>query len=231
MFAGLVEVPEVCIFFDDKLLRGNRSRKVSSHGLAAFDSPNFPPLATLGVGINLNTELVLPPPRARFNPHTDIDYNIAVVWLVPGFDDTLFEALAGDNSKVRAIVLALYGCGNAPTQRASFLEAIRCVTQRGIHVVAVSQCVSGTVEMSTYQTGQRLKEVGVIDAGAMTIESAVCKLAYLLSRQLSYENICSAMLLNLRGERSPPTEEGIKHDESRFRRLIGGGIGGISSHL
>ncbi|KAF4673842.1 hypothetical protein FOL46_006395 [Perkinsus olseni] len=118
LLAGLCSIPEVCIFLNERLLRGCRSVKVDSGSIAAFDSPNYPPLATLGVDIHFNEHLLLPPPKGRFHTHTQMESAILVVRLVPGFAD--LETLA--DSAVRGVVLLLYGTGNAPARKKNFVS-------------------------------------------------------------------------------------------------------------
>jgi L-asparaginase/Glu-tRNA(Gln) amidotransferase subunit D len=110
VIAGMLEVPEVCVFMDARLLRGNRTVKTSSEGLDSFDSPNCPPLATLETGIRLRTSLVLPPPKGRFAVHTAMEKNIAVWRMIPGFSDEYIEIIVEHSKHLRAIVLELCVC-------------------------------------------------------------------------------------------------------------------------
>mmetsp|Transcript_23816 Transcript_23816/g.44486 ORF Transcript_23816/g.44486 Transcript_23816/m.44486 type:complete len:362 (-) Transcript_23816:295-1380(-) len=198
IFAGMCEIPEVCIFFDTQLLRGNRCQKIDSEGLQAFDSPNFPPLATLRNEIRIRYDLVRKQPKQRLRVHTRMSAKIAVLHLVPGFDDEIFLRLAG--SGIRGLILNLYGTGNAPTKKASFLKAIESILDAGIAVVAVSQCSRGKVNMGTYEVGRRMQDLGVLNGGDMTMEAASTKLGYLIARGLSPETFSSAMQNSLRGE-------------------------------
>ena len=107
IIAGSLELPEVCVFMDARLMRGNRTVKVSSEGLDSFDSPNCPPLATLETGICLKTSLVLPPPKGRFRVHTQLEKNIAVWRMIPGFSDEYIETAITHSVKLRAVVIEL----------------------------------------------------------------------------------------------------------------------------
>ena len=107
VIAGMLEVPEVCVFMDARLLRGNRTVKTSTEGLDSFDSPNCPPLATLETGIRLRSSLVLPPPKGRFTVHTAMEKNIAVWRMIPGFSDEYIEITIEHSKHLRAIVLEL----------------------------------------------------------------------------------------------------------------------------
>jgi L-asparaginase len=117
IFAISSDFPEVCICFNDKLLRANRAVKVNSVGLAAFDSPNFPPLATLGAFINENRELALPQPRGPFRAHKTLEAKVIVIKLVPGFDDECILALVTHSKALKALVLEMYGTGNGPSEK------------------------------------------------------------------------------------------------------------------
>ena len=147
IFAMSYHFPEVCIFFNDKLLRANRSVKVNSKSLSAFDSPNFPPLATMGVHIDANVSLALPQPRAPFRVHKHLEAKVLVLKLVPGFDDECIQATIRHSTQLKAIVLEMYGTGNGPSNKGPLLDAIKEARERGIVVVAVSQCLCGGVAL------------------------------------------------------------------------------------
>lgn len=117
IFATSRYFPEVCVCFNDRLLRANRSTKINSSALAAFDSPNFPPLATLGTKINTNLAIALPHPREPFRVHKHLEAKVLVLRLVPGFDDECIMALVRHSASIKAIVLEMYGTGNGPSNK------------------------------------------------------------------------------------------------------------------
>jgi L-asparaginase len=200
--AATLEVPEVCIFFNRELLRGNRAVKVNSWALNAFASPNFPPLATLGTTISVAADLLRPPPRGRFRVHREFNRNIVVLRLIPGFSDTVLDALFAPGAGTQGVILQTYGTGNASSRRAELLEALGRVVSRGIVVVVTTQCLSGTVDLAQYETGRRLQEIGCVSAGDMTTEAAATKLGFLLSLGLPRDELCRQMITDLRGELS-----------------------------
>jgi L-asparaginase len=197
-----LDIPEVCIFFNNSLLRGNRSKKLDPVSVHAFDSPNFPPLAEMGVHISIRRDLILQAPRRRFIIHKELFVNIAVLCLVPGFDDTCINAFVAtaQNNKPVAFILQLYGAGNAPSNKKEFIGALENATARGCVVVATSQCLRGSVDFTQYATGSALMRLGVIDARDMTVEACVTKLSYLMGRGLRGMALKQAMESNLRGE-------------------------------
>ena len=199
--AGSLDIPEVCIFFNRQLLRGNRAIKVNSWALNAFDSPNFSPLATLGTTISVASDLIRPQPKGRFRAHNDFNRNIVVLRLVPGFADSIIQSIFQDDA-VQGLILQTYGTGNASSRRVEFLTSIAAGVAKGVVVVITSQCLSGTVDLSQYETGRKLQEIGCISAGDMTTEAAATKLGYLLSLNLPRDELRRLMVTDLRGEMS-----------------------------
>jgi len=189
-------LPEVCIFFNDRLMRGNRCSKIDSASIAAFESQNFPPLAVIGTSLSINESLVLPSPKGRFSLHSSLETRIVVLRLVPGFLD--LDALVG--SEIRGVVLMLYGTGNAPAKKSAFVSWVKRMTDNGKMVVACSQCQRGRVVLEAYSVGKALHDAGVISALDMTCEAAVTKMAYLLSLHLSPRDLRVAFQASLRGE-------------------------------
>ena len=162
------------IFFNDRLLRGNRAIKIDADGLAAFDSPNFPALATIGARIDTAGRFLWrPQPVCRLRVHTSLDTRIVCVSLTPGFDDGAISAMIAHCPDLHGLVLRLYGTGNGPAAKAGFLQVLSDAIDRGILVVAATQCPRGAVSLSTYEVGRALLQLGVISAIDMTTEACV----------------------------------------------------------
>jgi L-asparaginase len=207
VFASRDTINEVTIFFHDRLLRANRATKVNTHELLAFDSPNMDPLATTGVFIKENDALILPPAKGALRVHSKMDTRLLTIRLVPGFDDAMIADMIYRNGSeecnalLKALVLQLYGTGNLPSVKESFVQLLAEANRRGILVVAATQCHTGAVLLGHYAVGRALIDAGVISAGDMTIEATVCKLAYLLARDdLNLKQVASLMGVPLRGE-------------------------------
>jgi len=201
VLASILDVPEVCIFINDKLMRGNRTVKVNSSGLDAFDSPNFPPLALLETGIRFRPHLCLPQPRGRFRVHKALSTAVAVWRMVPGFDDEYIRVSVEHATSLRAIVLELYGTGNLSARKRTLIDALSKAIDKGIIIVAASQCLRGTVNLSAYALGKQLESIGVVQAGDMTTEALCAKLSYLLAVPgITRDQVISYMGRSLRGE-------------------------------
>ncbi len=192
-------VPEVCVYFQDKLLRGNRTRKHNAEQFNAFASDNYPPLAEAGVHIHYHPEHIIRPDENRpFSVSSGLDTRVSVIRIFPGMDAGLFGAQLSIPG-LRAVVLESYGSGNAPTAP-WFIEALQGAIERGMIVLNVSQCPVGTVEMERYETGVHMQRIGVVSGRDMTTEAALAKLMWLLGENRAPEEILAALKRSIRGE-------------------------------
>jgi len=189
---------EVCIYFNQRLLRGNRSQKINAQQFNAFDSPNYPHLASIGIDIELNSQLLLKKPKKEFKLQTIIPSFIANFRLFPGFASDVLAYIL--DQPLKGLILETYGAGNAQNNDARFLFLLKAACQKGVIVVNCTQCPQGRVEMDQYATGNALKDAGLISGHDMTPEAAHCKLLYLLSKKLTNPEVKKLMETNLCGE-------------------------------
>ena len=196
---GTPIVPEVCIYFNGKLLRGNRSTKTNADGFNAFESFNFPHLAEAGVNIIYHEECILKPDYSKpMVPHTAIDPNVVVFSLFPGLQEQIIHHLL-DAPELRSIVMRSFGSGNAP-KKPWLIRLLQKAGDKGVTVINISQCLAGCVEMSRYDTGYTLKATGVMSGFDSTVESAVTKLMCLQGRFADNNIVRSYMSRSLCGE-------------------------------
>ncbi|KAF5373722.1 hypothetical protein D9758_000729 [Tetrapyrgos nigripes] len=200
--AGHYIIPECCLYFNHTLYRGNRVTKISSHDLSAFDSPNFPPLVNVGIDIMVNwNDVIRQTSLRRFRAHKEMSPHVATLRLFPGITTGTVKAFFVP--PMRGVVLETFGSGNAP-QRADLMKALKDACDRGVVVVAITQCTRGSVS-DAYETGRTLLKAGVVPGGDMTPECALAKLSYLLSKpELSTEEVRKLMGVPLRGELTRP---------------------------
>jgi L-asparaginase len=175
---GKAIVPEVCIYFDYELLRGNRSKKVESMQFDAFDSGNYPPLAKAGVKIDYNHSAIRSINTSALKIHNKFDFNISIIKLFPGITSAAVESIL-KTAGLKAVILETYGSGNAPTS-AWLIQTLKNAIEHGIIIVNISQCPGGMVLQGRYETSKDLLRIGVISGGDMTTEAAVTKLMLLL---------------------------------------------------
>lgn len=175
---GRPMVPEVCIYFSGRLLRGNRSTKESADGFNAFNSFNYPHLCEAGVEFHFKPHYILKPDYTKpMIPHTAMDPNVVVFSLFPGIQENVVRHMF-DAPELRGIVMRSFGSGNAP-QKPWLMRLLKDATQRGVTIVNISQCVAGFVKMGRYDTGFQLQDAGVVSGGDSTVESAITKLMFL----------------------------------------------------
>jgi L-asparaginase len=205
LIAASHDVPEVCLYFGGKLLRGCRATKVSADGFAAFDSPNVPPLGTVGVDIEINRDLVRKPPRRAKLRVEDLKRApvVSALRLFPGISPELVRNVL--RPPLQGLVLETYGVGNGPDQDGAFIAALAEATARDVVIVDCTQCLEGTVDLTEYAAGSALARAGVISGFDMTAEAALTKLYYLFSRGFGSERVKREMQRDLRGEMTWPT--------------------------
>jgi len=196
---GLPVVPEVCIYFENKLLRGNRTVKYSAEHFNAFVSPNLPPLAEAGLQIRYNRNIIrYPTVRRPLTVSDRFETGVAVMRLFPGIRRELVHAVLG-TAGVHGLILETYGTGNAPTA-GWFLGELRAFISNGGIVLNVSQCQAGSVEMGLYETSAGLISAGVISGSDITTEAAVTKMMVLLGSGLPAERVRQLLSRPLCGE-------------------------------
>ena len=196
---GRPRVPEVCIYFSGKLLRGNRSTKINSEGFNAFDSFNFPHLADAGVNIVYHDDLILQPDYNKpLVPHLAMDAGVVVFTLFPGIEEKTVRYILNAPG-LHAVVMRTYGSGNAP-QQPWLKEALLQAEERGITIVNITQCAAGPVEMARYSGGFLLKTAGVISGFDSTVECAIAKLMNLRGRSKDPQFIREQMQRPMCGE-------------------------------
>jgi L-asparaginase len=195
-------VTEVCIYFEYKLYRGNRTVKYNSRHFDAFRSPNYPELAEAGVTISYNYNLLFRPPKQKLKVHTRLVNDIVVLKLFPGISKKVTTSIVNTKG-VRAIVLETFGAGNASTNP-WFIELLESAIRRGIIVLNITQCLEGKVIQGMYETSSKLKKVGVIGGQDMSYEAAVTKLMFVLGQDLGMRKTVRMLTSDLRGELSNP---------------------------
>ena len=196
--SGRAIVPEVTIFFDSKLMRGNRTTKVSAEDFDAFRSPNLPPLAEAGISIRYNDKLILRPESGRLEVREALDTRVSVLKVHPGITpQVVSNILLG--AETRAVILETYGSGNA-ISKDWFIRLLKVAADMGKIIVNVTQCLYGSVNMDIYATGRRLKEAGVIPGYDSTTESMLGKLFHLMGASPDNAWVKSKLEENLKGE-------------------------------
>ncbi|GIL23147.1 MAG: L-asparaginase 1 [Bacteroidota bacterium] len=190
-------VPEVCIYFDYQLLRGNRSKKVESMHFDAFESGNYPVLAKAGVKIDYNLAAISTPSTGTLRLLSTFDSSVAILKLFPGISPQMVDAVLNTEG-VKAVIVETYGSGNAPTAP-WFVHSLKAAVGRGLILLNVSQCPGGMVEQGRYETSKTLADIGVISGGDITLEAAVTKLMLLLA-EFGSEETRARIGVSLAGE-------------------------------
>lgn len=196
---GVPIVPEVSIYFESRLFRGNRTSKYNAEEFNAFQSYNFPPLAEMGVHIRYNLPLIRKTSsKQEFKVHHKLDSDVAILKIFPGISKKVVEAVLNING-LKGVVLETYGAGNAPSVD-WFINEIKDALKKGIVILNVSQCAEGTVEMGMYETSIELEKAGVISGRDITTEAAVTKLMYVLGKNVTHDEIKIDLNSSMRGE-------------------------------
>jgi L-asparaginase len=195
---GVPEVPEVCVYFEYQLYRGNRTHKVNAENFEAFASVNYPPLAEAGVHLKFNHRYARTVNEQSLQVHKKFNPNIGVLKLFPGITESAVKNIL-NHPETEAVILETFGAGNAPTTK-WFLSALAQAIERGVLILNVSQCVGGSVDLGRYETSKALKDLGVLSAQDMTFEAALTKLMFVLAHVEDKAERIALITSNLRGE-------------------------------
>jgi L-asparaginase len=191
-------VPEVCIYFENELYRGNRTFKYNAENFDAFRSVNYPVLAEIGVYIKYNRNAIRKPNFKKLKVHKELDNSVAVLKLFPGITSDVVKWILSAPG-LKAVVLETYGTGNSHTDD-DFISILKNAIDNGLFILNITQCKGGAVEHGKYQASLPLAEAGVVSGFDMTLEAAVTKLMHLLGKGYSGSRLRKAMQTCLRGE-------------------------------
>lgn len=196
---GSPMISEVCLYFEYKLYRANRTTKVNSEHFEAFTSPNFPPLGESGVHLKFNKQLIQKPTfKKQLKVRKELNNNVAILKIFPGITKVVVESILTIKG-LEGVIIETYGSGNAPTEK-WFVNLLEEALKNGIQIVNVTQCISGSVIMGQYETSIELEKIGIISGDDITTESALAKLMYLLGENIDKNKFKSVYETALRGE-------------------------------